>query len=487
MSKFAPKVLIGIPTTSGAKRSVLWTDAMAGIQMPLGAGLAREWIENETIAAARNALCMKALESGIDYVFMLGDDVLPPSNVILAMLDKIGRTFPVENGTVARASMITGVYWTKTFPTEPYLWNGLLKGTYKDWQVGEWFPVDMAGCDCLMIETAMLRELEFPWFRTDWTWEEGQKPGAMATEDFYFYTKARLAGFRLFADTSLQCYHEERTTGQMFGLTEDMRQAGGTPETPLEDHLLVADIGAGLWSPAWGDNTKAIRFDARADTHPDVRCDVRAIPINHVGLYDQVHSSHVLEHFPRNEVVRLLSHWATLLKPGGKMVVRVPNVAYAMRRIVAADDAPAEARGLVDNYDWSQLYGDQQGYDTAFHRCGFIARTLTAAMRAAGLEDVTCEHTQNGLNLRATGILRTPPATPVLATMWEQIEAQERPTEAATVDTATAEAASVDATPGAPTPAGVRQRADASGRPLPGVVGPQSAAQDSKQEASHGS
>jgi len=92
------------------------------------------------------------------------------------MLDKIGHTFPVRHPVVtggelkwvadgraqARASMITGVYWTKTYPPEPYLFNGLLKGTYRDWVAGEFFDIDIAGCDCLLIETAMLKAIPFP-------------------------------------------------------------------------------------------------------------------------------------------------------------------------------------------------------------------------------------------------------------------------------------------------------------------------------------
>src|SRR5712664_2003302 len=120
------------------RRSEEWTDAMSGLQMPLGSSLGRVWTRDETIADARNALCKAAIESGVEYLFMLGDDVLPPPNALLTMLEKIGRSYPVGRPTAAesadgngvawvndgrsnaRAGMITGVYWTKTYPPEPY-------------------------------------------------------------------------------------------------------------------------------------------------------------------------------------------------------------------------------------------------------------------------------------------------------------------------------------------------------------------------------
>jgi len=419
------RVILGIPTTRYARRSISWIEALANLQMPLGSSLARIWTEDETIANARNRICRAALEQGCDYVFFLSDDVLPPPNALLQMLERIGREYPVGDGKTARASMITGVYWTKTYPPEPYLWNGLLKGSYQDWTVGEFFPVDMAGCDCLLIEADVLRQLPEPWFSTDWAWEPGQQPSSIATEDFYFYLKARQHGFRLFADTAIQCLHEDRSTGILFGLTSEMPQAGGVAEYQEGDQL-IADLGAGFDTPYFGPKAVVVRFDTNPDTKPDVRCDLRAIPDQYLETFDVVHARHVLEHFSRREAPQVVRHWAQLLKVGGELVIRVPNLEWAFKVLT---DEGAASQDI--HYAWAQLYGGQTD-DHDYHRNGFTARKLRSLLRTVPeLEDVTVETENGGVNLKATARLARKIEPEALGPMWEAVQAQEQPQPAA--------------------------------------------------------
>ncbi len=418
MSKLATRVYLGIPTLSGNRRSPAWIDAMAGLQMPLGSSLGRIWIEDETIAAARNALCERALADGAPYLVMLGDDVLPSPNMLIQMLATIGREMPIDDEHTARVSMLTGVYWTKAYPTEPYLWNGLLEGSFSDWKVGELLPVDLAGCDALIIETAMLKEIPRPWFSTEWTFEPGQRVSSIATEDFYFYTKARKHGFRLFVDTAIQCWHEDRETGQLFGLTVAMPQAGGVPEGG-DGVLLVAEVGSGTDSPAWGPNCTVTRFDARPEVKPDVRCDIRKLPEGYFGKYDIVHARHVLEHFGRGEAPDLVRHWAKLLKPGGELIIRVPNLANALRHILD---------GEPDLYDWAQLYGEQK-YELDYHKNGFTARKLKGLLTTLDLFlDIDVIEEDDGDNLKASARLARVDEPDAIGPWWDVIRDQERAT-----------------------------------------------------------
>jgi hypothetical protein len=406
---------------------------MTALQMPLGSSLGRKWTKDEKIADARNLLCKAALEMGVEYLFMLGDDVLPPPNVLLELLDKIGREYPVRSkeGEVryARASMVTGIYWTKTYPPEPYIFRledgNILAGTYKNWKAGEFFDIDVAGCDCLLIETKMLRELPEPWFSTEWVWEEGQSVSSIATEDYYFYTKAREHGFRLFADTSLQCTHEDRETGAQFGLSMDMHQAGGIPLVG-EDEVLIADLGAGLNTPGqyFGNNAKIVRFDMRESVKPDFRCDITRIDSHHFGKFDIVVAHHVLEHFRRKEAEGILAHWVKLLKPGGKIHIHVPNFERAVKFIL---DPPADASATDRVYAWSQVYGDQaEGGPPWQHLNGFTKRKLRAALeQSPGLGDVTIEEEHDGLNLHGTATLKVATVPYALATAWKKIAANE--------------------------------------------------------------
>lgn len=426
VGKLGIRLLVGVPTTKAARRSTTWIESLANLQMPLGSSMARMWVEDRPIAEARNHICSEALRMGCQYVFMVSDDVITPPNTILLMLDKIGRTFPISANEQARASMLTGVYWTKTYPPEPYLWNDLLKGSYRDWKAGEFFPVDMAGCDCLMIETEMLKTLPYPWFSQEWVWEHGQPVSSIATEDFYFYIKAKKHGFRLFADTSIQCWHEDRDTGQMYGLLLDMPQCSTVQECG-EDELLIADLGAGTDGPYFGANCKVTRFDARSDVKPDVQCDIAQIPAEHYGKYDLVHARHVLEHFSRDTAPSLIREWAKLCKVGGTLKIRVPNLGWAIKTILEAEPDGSPTNGAHNaqtqndlKYAWQQLYGGQV-YALDYHMNGFTARKLAALLQThPHLADIAVVEEDSGQNLCATATLVRQDVPDALLPWWEQ-------------------------------------------------------------------
>jgi predicted SAM-dependent methyltransferase len=419
-----PKILIGIPTTRLGRWSREWDSAKSNITFELGSSYGWHYVFDKPIAEARNEICAAAIAGGYDYLVTISDDVLPPPNMVMKMLDKIGRTYPDEQGRPVRASMLTGVYWRKTSPSEPYIYRDLLKGSYRDWKAGEFFPVDFAGCDALMVEVSMLRELaakdpDKPFFSTDWSWQEGDPSSPIATEDFWFYTFARLYGYRLFCDSGIQCFHEDRATGMLFGLTDDMPQAGGIPLLG-DAELLVADIGAGKETRYLGPNVQVIRFDGRDAVKPDVRCDLMHIPEEWKGKFDVVYSSHVLEHFERRDTKELLEHWAALLKDGGKIILRVPNVENAFKVITTEPDGPNK------QYAWQQIYGEQKPGQMDAHFNGFTPRKLEGALKLLGtLHDVTVVTEEEERNLRAEGIYHAPKPLPALSAMWEQIIEQE--------------------------------------------------------------
>lgn len=423
--KFAPRILFGIPTTSNARSSRNWWQSKHGIQWPLGSSMAEYWVEDKPIADARNELCEVAIQGGYDYLFTISDDVLVPPDTVLRLLDKIGRFFPDERGNLVRASMITGVYWTKTNPSEAYIYRDITKGWYKDWKEGDFFPIDFAGCDCLMVEVAMLKELrakepDRPFFSTSWKWHDDAPLNSMLTEDFWFQSHARKHGYRLWCDSDIQCAHEDRSTGVLYMLRDDMPQAGGVPECG-DDTVMVADIGAGYDSPYFGENAKVVRFDIQEKTKPDVRCDFLHIPEQWADKFDVVHARHVLEHVNRRDMETALRGWANLLKDGGKLIIRVPNVGNAFKVIQEYPDGhPAK------QYAWQQIYGGQSIDRYDHHATGFTAKKLEMSLRLLGcFSDVTVETENDDLNLKAVGVFQRPRPLMSFEAMWEQIRAQE--------------------------------------------------------------
>lgn len=409
--KINPLVLVATPTLEQRPISWDWMDAMQALQFPLGASISRLRVPGKDVAEARNEIVATALNLDADYVLMIGDDNLPPPN-LFALLHR------------HREMLVTGVYWQKSYPTHPYLWDGLLKGFYEDWKLGEYFPIDFSGCDALLAHTDVFRKVEYPWFSRDWIFEPGQTPSPILTEDFYLYAKAKAAGFQLYVDTAAQLGHQDRTTGIIYGLDTDMPQMRkDAPHPSTDPSILVADIGAGNHSPWFGANATILRYDQDASTRPDVRCDVRAIP-EPDQTFDVVSSRHVLEHFMFSEAPDLVREWVRILKVGGTLRINVPNLAYAAREILKAEADPCYSPGVYPLY---QAYGKQTGNDGEQHRNGFTRHSLQRLLEHCGLSDISVEVAGDlGENLEARAVKVSHPVPLAIGPLLREAEAKER-------------------------------------------------------------
>ncbi len=394
-----PLVAVGIPTYG--RVTMKWSNARHSLQLPLGTSSTNIVLDDSgNIAAKRNLICKTALEQGADWLFMLGDDVIIPSNAVLQMLTR-------------NKPLITGVYWTKTDPTHPYLWKGLQRGPYFDWKAGELFQLDFAGCDCLLIKTEILKNIEYPWFSIDWVWDQGQaSPTGLETEDFYFYLKAKKAGYDLWCDSTVQCLHEDRNTGRMYGLSTDMPQAGVEIDRKYQSKR-IADLGCGVNVPYFDYECEVKRFDIDGNVKPDIRCDLRQIP-EADETFDVVHSQHVLEHFGRYEAQSIIREWTRILKVGGEFIINVPNLKYAIKNLY---------EGKSSHYEWWQLYGKQSSeYD--FHKTGFVPGTLENLLNAEKcLGDVKV--VEENENIKATAIKKNSQERFILTEWWN--ETQQKP------------------------------------------------------------
>ena len=97
----------------------------------------------------------------------------------------------------------------------------------------------------------------------------------------------------------------------------------------------------------------------------------------------EIHSAHVLEHFPQEDLERrLLPYWRQKLAPGGVFRATVPD-GVAMLDGHARGDIPFEDLRSV-------LYGGQE-YEGDFHFTMFGAETLSELLENAGFTDVKVE------------------------------------------------------------------------------------------------
>lgn len=118
-----------------------------------------------------------------------------------------------------------------------------------------------------------------------------------------------------------------------------------------------------------------INVDRRALPGVDIVAEVDSLPLE-AGEVTEIFSSHLLEHFPEEQLRReLLPYYYSLLKAGGTFRAVVPD-AQAMIAHYAHGDYPYEDMREV-------LYGSQD-YDGDFHFNMFTPESMSSLLREAG-------------------------------------------------------------------------------------------------------
>lgn len=134
---------------------------------------------------------------------------------------------------------------------------------------------------------------------------------------------------------------------------------------------------------------REIRLDIDPDVAPDILASITDMAPVVGGSMDAVWSSHNLEHLHAHEIPSALAEFRRVLRPGGFALVTVPDL-QRVAALVAEDrlvqPAYVSPAGPVAPLD--MLYGHgvavAQGNRFMAHRTGFTARTLEAALLAAG-------------------------------------------------------------------------------------------------------
>jgi predicted SAM-dependent methyltransferase len=122
-----------------------------------------------------------------------------------------------------------------------------------------------------------------------------------------------------------------------------------------------------------------LNVDSRDLPGIDIVADVRRLPFEPKQL-KELYSAHLLEHFPIEELRRvILPRWVSLLEDGGRLLSVVPDV-ETMVSERAAGRMPFDEFVEV-------MYGGQE-YAGDFHFSGFSKETLTRLLEDVGLEDV---------------------------------------------------------------------------------------------------
>jgi predicted SAM-dependent methyltransferase len=121
-----------------------------------------------------------------------------------------------------------------------------------------------------------------------------------------------------------------------------------------------------------------INIDSRLECGPDAVIDIRYVNTLYKNKATLIYACHVLEHFSRNEIQKILANWYDCLRPGGTIRLSVPD----FDKIV---------RVYTMNGDLSQLYGYLYGgqkNEFDYHKIVFNLDTLSNLLKSVGFINI---------------------------------------------------------------------------------------------------
>jgi len=139
-----------------------------------------------------------------------------------------------------------------------------------------------------------------------------------------------------------------------------------------------------------------ILLDIDPKGSPDIVCDARDLFALENGQFDAVYCSHNLEHYYRHDVLKVLAGFLHVLKEGGFVHIRVPDIEALMRVVVDRgldiDDVLYESpSGPIMVLD--VLYGysvkiEKSGEEFFAHKTGFTQKSLRKVLKKSGFSRV---------------------------------------------------------------------------------------------------
>lgn len=158
-------------------------------------------------------------------------------------------------------------------------------------------------------------------------------------------------------------------------------------------------IGTRTWlGPEWThvDVQKSPLTGFDGSRHPvDVVCDARKLKLPSDSA-DLVYSQECLEHFPKADYYRVLMEWCRVVKPGGVIIVEVPDFLACCQQVLTVDTLEMD-RAI------QQLFYGGQVNEWDFHYNGFTPRIFADDFSKLGFDEVSIKRGAEVGYLQAIG------------------------------------------------------------------------------------
>lgn len=204
------KILIAVPTFEN-----IYPDTFKSIYDIDKGGheLAFEYVRGYDCATARNKIAQKAIDMDVDYVLMVDNDTVLPSDILATMTDDLKEVclgyyaHRGEDNLYSGRTNICKLYQ----PDGVKYFNYPLESEYTAAEMDEMrengqykVRIHGGGMGCAFIKMDVFRRLAYPWY--DWVNYADDHRG-MLSEDLFFCELCRKARIPIYTDTRSGCGH----------------------------------------------------------------------------------------------------------------------------------------------------------------------------------------------------------------------------------------------------------------------------------------
>jgi hypothetical protein len=202
---------MGIPTAGSPAAPFL--QSLAALRLPAAVTtMERRTVSGNFVPAQREVILRSALAIGADFIAMIDDDMVLPTDALVRLYDVIAGD--------DRIGLVGALYYSR---------DGLRPMAVSGWDAARttsaYTPgfdgrtavnVDGVGFGCVLIRGSVLHELKRPFFGAQIFIEERAGRVRICNEDYLFCAALRAVNRRVMLHSGVRCGHYDRASGRTF-------------------------------------------------------------------------------------------------------------------------------------------------------------------------------------------------------------------------------------------------------------------------------